>query len=72
MWRRRGETYADSYVRQASRWGGGSIMIWGGISWSHKTELLIVEESITARRYIDEAPQPEVVLFFERHYITAI
>ena len=53
MWRRR-ERYANCCVRQADRWGGGSVMVWGGISWRHKTPLVVVQESLTVQRYNDD------------------
>ena len=28
VWRRRGERYADCCVRECSRFGGGSVMVW--------------------------------------------
>ena len=31
VWRRPGERYADCCVRESSRWGGGSVMVLGGI-----------------------------------------
>ena len=37
VWRRQGERYADCCVREYSRWGGGSVMVWGGISWRYRT-----------------------------------
>ena len=42
-------------------------MEWGGISWHHKTQLIIVDGSLTARRYIDEILEPEVVPFLRNN-----
>ena len=36
-------------VKQVSCWGGGSVMVWGGISWRHKTQLIVVDGHLTAR-----------------------
>ena len=36
VWRRCGERFQDCCVKQESHWGGGSVMVWGGISWHHK------------------------------------
>ena len=44
MWRRRGERYADCCVRECSRWGGGSVIVWGGISWRYRTPLVLFRE----------------------------
>ena len=54
VWRRRGERYTNCCVRQADRRGGGSVIVWSGISWRHKTPLVIVDESLTAWHYIDD------------------
>ena len=37
-----------------SRWGGGSVMVWGGISWPYKTQIIVVDGNVTAHQYIDE------------------
>ena len=55
-WRRRGERYADFAVLQVNRWGGQSVMVWGGISYDHLTDLVIVEGN-----YINEIIEPNLV-----------
>ena len=41
--------------------------MWGGISWRHKTQLIVVDGNLTARRYIDEILEPEVVPFLRNN-----
>ena len=53
VWRRQGERYANCCVREADRWGGNSVMVWAGISFSHRTALVVIDGNLTARRYID-------------------
>ena len=48
-------------------WGGGSIMVWGGISWTHKTPLIVVDGNLTAQRYVDNILVPVVVPFLQTH-----
>ena len=36
MYRRRGERYLDACVERRDTYGGGSIMIWAGITATHK------------------------------------
>lgn len=67
VWRRTGERYAACSVRQADRWGGGSIMVWAGITWHFKTPLVVIDGSLTARRYIDEVLEPHVLPFLRQH-----
>ena len=67
VWRRRGERYANCCVREADRWGGGSVMVWGAISLRHRTPLVVVDNTLTARRYIDQILEPHVVPFVREH-----
>ena len=47
-WRRSGECYTDACVRQHDRYGGGSIMVWGGIHLHGRTSLHLVVGNMTA------------------------
>ena len=37
VWRRNNERYHASTVMQKDRFGGGSLMVWGGIHYGGKT-----------------------------------
>lgn len=51
VWRRPGERYLDNMISKRTPFGGGSIMVWAGISANEKTELVFVENgSLTAAR----------------------
>lgn len=64
VYRRQGERYLDSTVREVRSFGGGSVMVWGGISLNRRTALHVFENgTLTARRYIDEILQPIVIPF---------
>ena len=67
VWRRCGERFQDCCVKHVSCWGGGSVMVWGGISWHHKTQLIVVHGNLMARRYVDKILEPEVVLFLRNN-----
>lgn len=67
IWRRTGERFADCCVMQRDRFGGGSVMVWGGIFGNQKTRLLIIRNNLNARRYIDDVLTPEVIPFLARH-----
>ena len=67
MWRCRGKRYADCWVRECSRWGGRSVMVWGGISWRYRTPLIVIEGNLTSRQYIDKVLEPVVVPFLQNH-----
>jgi hypothetical protein len=44
--------------------GGGSVMVWGGISFRHRTPLTIIDGTLTAQSYIGEVLLPAVAPFF--------
>ena len=51
VYRRRGERFADACVVERDRFGGGSVMVWGGIAHGIKSQLIIVAGNMTAVRY---------------------
>ncbi|KAI3352231.1 hypothetical protein L3Q82_005581 [Scortum barcoo] len=51
VWRRQGERYAACNVVQHDRFGGGSVIVWGGISMEGRTDLYCLGNgSLTAIR----------------------
>ena len=61
VWRRQGQRYAACNIVQHDRFGGGSVMVWGGISMEGRTDLYWLENgSLTAIRYRDEILEPIV------------
>lgn len=65
VYRRTGERYADACVIQRQPFGGGSVMVWGGISFRGRTQLVIVQGNLTGVRYRDEIIQPHVLPFVQ-------
>ncbi len=66
MWRRKGERYDARNVMQRDRFGGSSIMMWGGISRNSKTALVTVPGTLTAVRYCDEFVVPVIVPYLRQ------
>ena len=61
VWRRRHERRnALPFIRRRELFGGGGIMVWGGISKNGKTDLVIIDGNLTARRYRDEILETHV------------
>ena len=55
MWRRQRERFHDANISEHDRYGGGSIMVWGGISRDGRTDLHVLERGImTGVRYRNE------------------
>jgi len=61
VFRRRGERFAMDCINEIDNHGGGSVMIWAGISLHTKTPIVIIDGNLNARRYIDEVIQPIVI-----------
>ena len=61
VWRSQGERYAACNIVQHDWFGGGSVMVPGGISMEGRTDLYRLENgSLTAIRYRDEILEPMV------------
>ena len=56
-WRRRGERNLPPNLLQTVAYGGGSLMVWGGISLNNKTDLIFIRGNLTAERYVEEVVQ---------------
>lgn len=64
MWRYRGERYNQTHFTETVSYGGGSVMVWGGICLGGRTELVIIENgSLTAQRYVTDILEPHVMPF---------
>jgi len=72
VYRRRGERLSDACVQETDRFGGGSVMVWGGVSHNGCTELKIVAGNLNAVRYRDEILQPVVLPFCRRHHFNHV
>jgi hypothetical protein len=69
IYRRRRERFADGCVKETDRFGGGGVMVWGGIIHVGKTNLKIVVGNLNGIRYRDEILAPIVLLFIRtRHF----
>ncbi|KAJ8349887.1 hypothetical protein SKAU_G00250170 [Synaphobranchus kaupii] len=61
VWRCLGERYAACNIIQHGQFGGGSVMVWGGISLEGRTNLhVLANGTLTAVRYRDEILRPIV------------
>ncbi|XP_060075272.1 putative per-hexamer repeat protein 5 [Ylistrum balloti] len=59
--RRRGERYTDACVAERDRFGGGSVCVWGGISYGFKSPLIVIDGNLTGVRYRAEILRPVAV-----------
>lgn len=64
IYRRTGERFLQNHFSPRVSYGGGSVMVWGGISFEARTNLVIMNGGgMTADRYIREVLEPHVVPF---------
>ena len=68
VFRRRGERFADNCLTERDRFGGGSVMVWGGIMCRRKTNLIVVQGNVIAQGYINQILQLEAVPLSQRHW----
>ena len=55
VWRRRGERNLPPNLLQTVAYGGGSLMVWGGISLNK-----FIRGNLTADRYVEEVVQNHI------------
>ena len=54
VWRRPGKQHHENCVQKKTAYGGGSIMLWGGINTVGKTALVQANGNLNANRYIND------------------
>ena len=61
VWRARGHRFDQDNMVEHDRFGGGSVMVWGGISIHGRTDLHFFNQgAVTGQRYLDEVIRPIV------------
>lgn len=64
VWRNKRESYFDNYVIYYQAYGGGLIIVWGSISATRRTELVMFgNATMNSVRYLSEVLQPVVLPF---------
>lgn len=64
VWRRPGERFEQCCISERIPFGGGSVMVWAGVSLHDRTELVLIENgSLTADRYIRQCLSDHVIPF---------
>jgi len=61
VWRRPRERLADDVIQEHVPFGGGSVMVWAGISTHHRTPLYHINGNLNGQRYLEEILQPLVI-----------
>lgn len=50
VYRRRNERYSDNCVEESDRFGGGSVLIWVGISLNSQTPAIALKGNLNAQK----------------------
>ncbi|KAK7090302.1 hypothetical protein V1264_010117 [Littorina saxatilis] len=58
VWGRQGERFIDGTVQERNRYGGGSVMVWGGFHLQGRTPLHLAHGILTGVHYRNEILQP--------------
>ena len=66
IYRRAWERTPLCCVQEIVPFGGGSVMVWGGICGQQRTHLIVTDGNLTAHRYINRVSSP-VLLPFLHH-----
>ena len=61
VYRRQGERLNDNCILESEAYGGGSLMVWGGISFGGRTELVFIDGNLNSQRYVDEILRTQVI-----------
>ncbi len=69
VYQRCGERFADACILERNMFGGGSLMVWGGISHGLKSPLIVIAGNLTGVRYRDEIIRPVAVPFVQQHHL---
>uniref|UniRef100_A0A4W5MPX7 Tc1-like transposase DDE domain-containing protein n=1 Tax=Hucho hucho TaxID=62062 RepID=A0A4W5MPX7_9TELE len=66
VYRRRNERHTEACTLERDR-GGGSVMVWGGVSQHHRTELVVIAGNLNTVCYREDTLLPHVVPFLQAH-----
>ena len=67
VWRRPNEAYNQQMINAIELFGGGSVMVWGCISYDCKLDLIKSPMTLNAQRYQQEMLDAAVIPHFDSH-----
>lgn len=68
VYRRPGERYQDGCVLERDRYGGASVMVWGGaINANFRSPLVVINGNLNARGYVAQVLQPHLLPLLAQH-----
>ena len=67
IWHRRGNGYANCATAEHYQYKGGSLLVWGSID--SRTQLVVLNGTLTGQRYMNKVLQPVVLSFIQHHHV---
>ena len=67
VWRRPGESCAKACAMPVDRCDGGSVMVWGGVQYEGKTNLIVIRQTLNTQCCCDDILRPVVMPFMRRN-----
>ena len=65
VYRRPGERFRNCAISEAS--DRRSVMVWGAISTTGRSQLVIVRNNLNGKRYVNDILQPHLIPFLNAH-----
>ena len=60
------ERFLKACISEHYRYGRGSVMVWGAISLTGRSQLVVIHGNLTVQRYVDEILWSVLVLFLRK------
>ena len=67
VYRTEGERFHKDCVFEFDRFQSKGIMVWGGISYNFKTDLVFVDGSLSSNSYIEQIIRPHIIPFMNTY-----
>ena len=64
------ERFADCCIVEHDRYGGGSLMVWAGIWWQGRTQLVVINGNLNGERYLNEVVVPHIQPTIQQNNLT--
>ena len=61
------QQHEEFTVQPVTAFGGGSVMVWAGISLMNKTAIVRIEGNLIGNRYLNDILRPHVLPFAAAH-----
>lgn len=70
VWRQNNTAYAEHNIVETVPFGGGSVMVWGCVSYDCKVDLITVRGNLNVQSYRQNIPEASIVPHFDNHLNT--